>query len=142
MVLRHHDDGVATALQCGELLRHGRGREHVHRLHARQRALLGEPGRERLQLLAEQGDEAVRARGQHEDDARAAVACQPRGGGVGPVAELVDGGIDPLDGARAHAAAAVQHTVDRGDADAGGARDVQQAGADGQIHAVNASDVN
>lgn len=76
----------------------------------------------------------IRARGQHEDDAHAAVARKARRRRIGEVAELLNDGVDTLDGALAHPGAALQHAVRSCEADTRLPCGVVPAGACGGVH--------
>ena len=123
--------------QADEVIREHLCGEHVGALDHRRGALFGQPRRHRLHLLVDHVDEGVGARGKHEHQPRLALARQARRGRVGSVAEPFDDRLDVLDGARAHAAAPVQHPVHGGEADARRTGHVMQAGASDFGHPAN-----
>ena len=89
-------------------------------------ALAGEPLGGLADLVGQQVHEGVAAHGQDEAEAEGAVARQPRGGGIRPVAELEDGRLDPGHGPVPDARTPVDDAVHGGQRHARFARNVLQ----------------
>jgi hypothetical protein len=117
-------DPVAVQADPEQRLGQGVGVEALDQVQPRLHAEGGEVPLRRQHRLAQVADEGVAAGRQDDVELQDPAARQQAGGQVGGIVQPLHHRMDPARGLGIHAVAAVQHPVDRGQADSGLAGDV------------------